>query len=177
MTRTKRIFTIIGAFFAIQGSLILMLAPEYALQIIAAGVGFTLACYGLKYLVYYLTHAQHMVGGKWFLLIGLFMLDAGIFAGTIYDKATVITILYIAGAHLIGAGLNIVRAVGNRKDNNRGWKTDMAQGIGNIILVVLCIIFMHDVIIPVYIYCVSAIYTAILMLISAFKKTAIVYVQ
>ena len=53
----------------------------------------------------------------------------------------------------------------------------MAQGVGNIILVLLCIIFMHDVIIPVYIYCVSAIYTAILMLISAFKKTAIVYVQ
>lgn len=177
MTKTKRVFTIIGAFFAIQGALILMLAPEYALKIIAIGVGFTLVIYGIKYLIYYLTHAQHMVGGKWFLLIGLIMLDAGIFAGTVYDKAKVMTILYIAGAHLVGAGLNIVRAVGNRKDHNRGWKTDMAQGVGNIILVLLCIIFMHDVIIPVYIYCVSAIYTAILMLISAFKKTAIVYVQ
>lgn len=177
MTKTKRVFTIIGAFLAIQGSLILMLVPNYALEIIAAGLGFTLVFYGLKYLLYYLTHAQHMVGGKWFLLIGLILLDAGIFAGTVYDKAKVLTILYIAGAHLIGAGLNIVRAVGNRKDNNRGWKIDMAQGVGNIILVLLCIIFMHDVIIPVYIYCISAIYTAILMLISAFKKTAIVYVQ
>lgn len=177
MTKTKRVFTIIGAFLAIQGSLILMLVPNYALEIIAVGLGFTLVFYGLKYLLYYLTHAQHMVGGKWFLLIGLILLDVGIFAGTVYDKAKVLTILYIAGAHLIGAGLNIVRAVGNRKDNNRGWKTDMAQGIGNIILVLLCIIFMHDVVIPVYIYCISAIYTAILMLISAFKKTAIVYVQ
>lgn len=177
MTKTKRVFTIIGALLAIQGSLILMLVPNYALEIIAVGLGFTLVFYGLKYLLYYLTHAQHMVGGKLFLLIGLILLDAGIFAGTVYDKTKVITILYIAGAHLIGAGLNIVRAVGNRKDNNRGWKTDMAQGIGNIILVLLCLIFMHDVIIPVYIYCISAIYTAILMLISAFKKTAIVYVQ
>ena len=69
MTKTKRVFTIIGAFFAIQGALILMRAPEYALEIIAIGVGFTLVIYGIKYLIYYLTHAQHMVGGKWFLLI------------------------------------------------------------------------------------------------------------
>lgn len=177
MTKTKRVFTVLGALLAIQGALFLMIIPEYALVLIAAGLGFSLTCLGLKYLLYYLTHAHHMVGGKWFLLIGLIMLDVGIFACLIYDKAQGITIIYIAGAHLIGAGLNIVRAVGNKKDSNRGWKIDLAQGIGNIILVLLCIIFMHDVIIPVYVYCISVIYNSVLLMISAFRKTAIVYVQ
>ena len=67
MSRTKRVWNIIGAVFMIQSAFFLMLIPEAAFLVISAFVGLLLVFYGIKYLVYYLTHAQHMVGGKWFL--------------------------------------------------------------------------------------------------------------
>ena len=44
MTKTKRVFTVLGALLAIQGALFLMIIPEYALVLIAAGLGFSLTC-------------------------------------------------------------------------------------------------------------------------------------
>lgn len=177
MSKTRRVFTIIGAVFVIQGALILMLVPDMAFELIAIGISVALTFSGIKYLVYYITHAQHMVGGKWFLLIGLILFDLGTFASLLIDQARAILIIYVAGAHLIGAILNVIRTVGNKKDSNPSWKIDLAQGIGNFAQVVLCLVFINHISIPVYIYCIGSIYTAILMIVSACRKTAIVYVQ
>ena len=51
------------------------------------------------------------------------------------------------------------------------------QGIGNIAQVALCLIFINYVEIPVFIYCGGVIYSAVLKIVSSFKRTAIVYVQ
>lgn len=177
MTKTRRIMNIIGAVFSIQGALLLMLIPQIAFRLIAAGVGIWLTCKGGGYIIYYLTHANHMVGGKWILLTGLILFDCGTFSTTLYDQAQAILIIYVVGCHVIGAGLRFVRAFGNKKDGNPGWKIDLAQGIGNVALVALCLVFIRYVEMPVYIYCAGAIYTSILSIISSCKRTAIVYVQ
>ena len=177
MSKTRRVFNIITAVLTIQGALVLMLVPAAAFQLISVCVGLVLGYYGLRYIVYYLTHAQHMVGGKWIFLVGLIMFDMGVFATTLYEQAQAILIIYVVAAHLVAAVLNIVRAVVNKKDNNPGWKIDLAQGIGNIAQVVLCLVFINYVEIPVFIYCGGVIYSAVLRIIQSFKKTAIVYVQ
>lgn len=177
MTRTRRVFNILGAMLAIHGALLLMIIPESAFELIAIGVGLMLAYKGLRYIIYYLTHANHMVGGKRILLVGLILFDVGAFATALFDQAQAIMIIYVVGCHVIAAGLNLIRAVGNKKDGNPGWKIDLAQGIGNISQVVLCLIFINHVEIPVYIYCIGVIYTSVLTIISSFKRTAIVYVQ
>jgi uncharacterized membrane protein HdeD (DUF308 family) len=115
--------------------------------------------------------------GKWFLLIGLVLFDMGIFAMTLIDQAKILTLIYIIGSHAVVAVLGMIRAVGNKKDNNPGWKIDLAQGIGAIIQITICIVFIRSDLIPVYSYCVYAVYSAVLMIIRAFKKNAIVYVQ
>ena len=177
MSKTKRVWTIIGAVFAIQTALFLMIIPEIAFLLIAAFVGLWLTFYGLKYLIYYMTHAQHMVGGKWFLLLGLLMFDMGMFATLLIDQAQMIMIIYVVAAHFVAAVLNFARAYSNKGDGNPGWKIDLAQGIGNISQVVLCLVFINYVEVPVFIYCSGVIYSSILNIITACKKTAIVYVQ
>lgn len=177
MTRTRRVFNIIGAALSIFGALILMLIPDAAFLIIALGAGLTLTYKGLKYIIYYLTHANHMVGGKRILLIGLILFDTGAFASALFDQAQAITIIYVVGCHVIAAGLSIVRTAGNKKDGNPGWKIDLAQAIGNIIQIALCLIFIRHIEITVYIYCLGEIYHSILTIISSSKQTAIVYVQ
>ena len=169
MTRTRRVFNIIGAALSIFGALILMLIPDAAFLIIALGAGLTLTYKGLKYIIYYLTHANHMVGGKRILLIGLILFDTGAFASALFDQAQAITIIYVVGCH--------VRTAGNKKDGNPGWKIDLAQAVGNIIQIALCLIFIRHIEITVYIYCLGEIYHSILTIISSSKQTAIVYVQ
>ena len=161
----------------IQAAIVLMMVPTAGFLLIAFFVGMLLAFRGIRFLIYYVTQAQHMTGGKWLLLLGLIMFDLGIFSLTLLDKASAILIIYVVAIHLIYGVLGIVRAVSNKKDGNSGWKIDFAQGIGNLILVALCLIFIKHVEIPVYIYGAGVIYSAVLKIITSFKKTAIVYVQ
>ena len=177
MSKTKRLWNIIEAITMIQGAIVLMLVPDLAFIIIAAFVGLALACKGLKFIIYYMTHAQHMVGGKRLLLVGLLMFDAGAFACLVCDQATVLMITYVVAVHLVACVLNFARAYSNKGDGNPGWKTDLAQGIGNLAQVVLCLVFINTIEIPVFIYCAGVIYTAVLKIIASCKKTAIVYVQ
>ena len=153
MSKTRRVFKVIGAIFAILGALALMIVPEYGFELIAALVGL------------------------WLIFIGLLLFDAGVFASALVDQAQAVLVIYVVACHLIAAVLNIVRTVGNKRDGNPGWKIDLAQFIGNITLVALCLIFIKHVEIPVYIYCAGVIYTSVLNIISSFKRTAIVYIQ
>ncbi len=177
MTRTRRVFNIIGAVLTIQGCLLLMLVPDAAFLLIAIGVGFFLTYKGLRYIIYYLTHANHMIGGKRILLIGLILFDFGVFSTALLDQAQIIMIIYVIICQVISAGLSIVRTVGNKKDSNPGWKIDLAKAVGSIAQIALCIIFIRHIEIPVYIYCTGEIYNSILTIISSSKRTAIVYVQ
>ena len=177
MSKVRRVLTIIVSLFGILGAVILMLIPDYSYEVLALGISLTLVYYGVRYIIYYLTNAQHMVGGKWFLLIGIIMFDMGVFVTAIYDRAQRITLIYIISAQLIAAVLGLIRTIGDKKDNNPSWKLHLAQTIASFIQVILCVVFINSDMVPLYLYCIYAIYTAILLIISAFKKTAIVYVQ
>lgn len=177
MSKTRRVWNIILAVLNILGALILMLVPDIAFLLIAIFVGFMLMGRGLKYLFYYMTQANHMVGGKRVLLVGLFLFDFGVFVTMLVDEPQAIMIVYVVAIHLVAAVVNIIRTVGNKKDGNPSWKIDFAQFFGNLAQVVLCLAFIGHVEIPVYIYCIGEIYGSILKIISSCKKTAIVYVQ
>lgn len=177
MSKAKRVWNIIVAILMIQAALFLMFIPDVAFLIIAVFVGMMLTIKGIRFLFYYATHACHMIGGKKILLVGLLMFDIGIFSTSLLDQAQMIMIFYVVAIHLVAAVLNLARAVSNKGDGNPGWKIDLAQGIGNIAQVVLCLIFAGFVAIPVFIYCAGVIYSAVLKIISSCKKTAIVYVQ
>ena len=120
MTKVRRIFKIIGAVLLIHIAHFLMLIPQNALQLIAVMFSVILIFYGLKFILFYITHASHMVNGKWFILLGLLLFDIGVFASLMQNQSKLITIVYIAGVHLVGAILRLIRAVGNKKDNNPG---------------------------------------------------------
>lgn len=177
MSKTRRVWNIIGAVFEIITALLLMLVPDLAFEFIAIIIAFILLIYGIKYIVYYLTHAQHMIGGKWLLLVGLILFDMSVFL-TILDNVTQpILIIYIVVVHFVAAIVNFARAVSNKGDGNPGWTIDLAQGIGNFAQVVLCLVFIKWFEVPVFIYCSGLIYSAILTIIASCKRTAIIYVQ
>ena len=177
MGKIKRIWNIISGILVIIFAIALMAIPDVAFKIIAFILAFLLFVRGFGYLVYYLRMAQHMVGGKYILFYGVFMLDFGVFTVSISDEAKAIIIVYLIAGHLIGGAIDIVRSVRNRKDGYPVWKLDLAQGIVNLLIAIICLIFMKNMEVLAYIYCGGLIYLSIIRIISSFRKTAIVYIQ
>ena len=53
----------------------------------------------------------------------------------------------------------------------------MSQGIINLLIAVLCLVFLGDVEVAVEIYALGLMYSAVMRIVQAFKPAAIVYIQ
>lgn len=176
MGKLKRIWNVISGIFVIHFALISMIIPKDAFLLIALIIAVILMIKGFSYISYYLTMAQHMVGGKTILFSGIIMLDFGVFVGTIAERSAAIIGIYLTAGHAITGGINVVKAVRSRKEGY-AWKADMFQGVVNILIALVSLIFMGSVDILVYVYCSGLIYNAATRIITAFRKTAVVYIQ
>ena len=85
--------------------------------------------------------------------------------------------LYLLFINGISAVLEIVRGLDAKRMKAPSWKLSTSHGVLNLILAVFCIVFIRSEKILVYIYCFGLIYTGIVKIISAFRRTAIVYIQ
>lgn len=176
MGKLKRIWNVISGFLIILFALTCMLIPEDAFLLIALIIAILLIVRGLGRVFYYLTMAHHMVGGKIILVYGLLMFDLGVFLGSIAEESAMIITIYLTVGHLIAGGINVVKSVRSRKEGF-SWRMDMVQGTINILIALICIIFINSVDILVYVYSAGLIYLACVRIASAFRKTAIVYIQ
>jgi len=177
MSKFKRIWYVISGIFIIIFSVLMIIFPDVAFWVIPTFIALWLFFKGLKQLIYYLTMANHMVGGKSMLFYGIIMLDLGIFAVSISERSRALIIIYLIAGHLFSGALDVVRAVRNKKEGYSSWRMDLMQGIVNLLLAAVCIIFSRSIGILVFIYFSGVIYSALLRIISAFRKTAVVYIQ
>ena len=177
MGKFKRIWHIFSSTLMIGYAVIMMLYPDDALTDVSFIVSLILLVTGLKYIFYYMFMAQHMVGGKVILYYGVFLFDLGAFAVSIMDQSKAIIIIYLIAVHLFAGVVDIVRSLRNRKEGYPVWRSDMGRGVINVILALICLIFMRSTDVLVYVYSIGLIYLAVLRIGTAFKKTAIVYIQ
>ena len=57
------------------------------------------------------------------------------------------------------------------------WRLRLLHGVVDLLQALLCLIFIGSVQLAVYIYVAGLIYSAIFRIITAFRRTAIVYIQ
>ena len=171
---------LIGALL-IFAAVILFLAPSEAIIYIPIVIGLTLLVYGSRFLVLYLRMAKHMVGGKSILYKGIIIMDAAIFTTTIAGMNNkIIVLIYLLGIYAFAGVVALLRSLEVKQTGADGWKTKLAEAIGDLLFVVALIIIgfvlgREDIF--VYGYCASLIYSGLMKIIGAFKKTAIVYIQ
>ncbi|MBP5261892.1 MAG: hypothetical protein J6Z43_07195 [Clostridiales bacterium] len=176
MSKFKRVWYVISGLQVILFAFFIMLLDtNTAFVIITFIIGSLLILKGLQYLIFYLTMAHHMVGGKVMLLGGVILLDLGVFAASLVNEAKVIIIIYLISGHLLAGGIDIVRAVRSKKEGF-SWKSDMATGIGNLLVALSCIVFIGSPDILILVYCLGLMYSACVRIIRAFKKSAVVYI-
>ena len=171
--------------YAAQGILTILLAlfliiyEESALPIVVAIIAFGLTLKGLRSLVYYFSMARSMVGGRAQLYRGLIFTDLGVFSASLAAKSGIILILYIAAMNLFSGLISILRAMESKKIGSPQWKAAMVYGCACVIMAAAVLVFgiaLKKPAAAVYVYAAGLIYSAIIMIASAFRRTAIVYI-
>lgn len=173
--RIRNVF--IGILMIFLSMIMLVLEPEQGFLIAALMLSLALLVKGIGSLVYYFTMARYMVGGKIQLYVGLIVLDFGMFTLTLTDIPHLYLILYMLGTHAFGGGIDILRALEAKRNGASSWKLKASQGVVNLIVAVLCLFSLESTKLLVMLYCLGLMYSAVVRIISAFRKTAIVYIQ
>lgn len=143
------------------------------ISILAAG----LAISGIKDIVFYFTMAKHMVGGKLILFQGVVVLDFALFTLSLSNVPKIYILLYLVWIHAFSGVVEILRANEARKTVEGPWKLKFSHGIINILLAALCLVFIRKLGIAVLIYSGCLVYSAIIRIINACRKTAFILIE
>lgn len=171
--RALHIFT--GIMMAIS-SIIMALFPEWGYQVVALILAVSLIVKGIHELSYYFSMARHMVGGLYVLYKGIFMLDIGLFAFGLDSLPRIFTLAYLVFHFGFESVVSILRAI-DAKRLRAPWQYLLFKGILLLWIVIMCITSIGSNDDLTIIFSFGMMYTAIDRIVTAFKKTAIVYVD
>ena len=132
---------------------------------------------GIKEIIFYFSMAIHMVGGKRALYRGVIILELALFTMSLYRVPQIFVLLYLIGIHAFSGGVEIMRAMEAKKNESSSYKLKLIQGIMDLLMAACCLIFIKVGNIAIYIYAVGIINSAVMKIVSAFRKTAVVYIQ
>lgn len=176
MTRMQRIRSFLTGLIMGAAGIFLAVYQENSFWVIASLLALAMLLSGIRYLIYYFTMARHMVGGISILFIGIFILDFGFFTMTLVDEPRVYIGVYLIGLHAVSAVLNLFKSLQERKLRAPAWRMDFLQGAGNLLILFLCLRHLEAKELLSWIFCAGLLYSALLRIIAAFRRTEMVYI-
>lgn len=177
MSKLQRATNIATGILMIICAVLMALHPKAGYVIVILFMCITLTLAGIRMIIYYFTMARHMVGGMSILYRGIILYDFGLLSGTLIGASQVYILLYLVGVHLFSGAVDIMRTLEARHYEGASWRLRLSHGIMNILIAVACLVFIRSTDVAVYIYCFGLIYSAIMRIVTAFRRTAIVYIQ
>lgn len=180
MNKFQRVKSIIAALLILACCLVLIIEPDGGASVIMVILSVSLIVMGVNSVIYFITMARHMVGGRSVLYKGLIILDIGIFTLTIVDTSIVYIIAYLLAFYVFTGVVDVLRAMEAKRFQSPTWKAKLVFGLLNIaagICALVCGIVFRSARIVVYIYSAGLVYSACSRIASAFKRTTITYVS
>ena len=162
MSGGQRIKNVLIGILIILGAVILIAFPEEGIIITASILSLSLFVYGIKTLMLYLA---------------VVVLDLGMFTMMLTNIPKMYIALYLVVVYAFSGAIDILRALEAKKYQAPSWRFSLISGIINVVIAILCIVFIGSTNMIVYLYSAGLIYSAIARIITAFRKTAIVYIQ
>lgn len=179
MTLAKRIGKILRAAVLCLTAWVMFRMGEDGFLLVSLLLSLALVVFGARNVIYYFSMARHMVGGRRILYIGVIALDFGVFTLSVSDNRGMFIVLYLLAAHAFAGVVDVMRAREARQLESPSWRLSLAEGIANIGVAAASAtagIFLGDMRALTLIYAAGLLYSALLDLISAFRRTAIVYI-
>lgn len=178
MTIFQRINKVLFGLLMLMFAIVFILYPKdeaYLFVILVLTVG--LAIRGIKDIVFYFVMARHMVGGKMILFQGVVVLDFAVLTLSLSNVPKVYILLYLIGIHAFSGAIETLRAMEARKKVAGPWKLKLGHGIINFLLALACVVFIKQTNTALIIYCIGLINSAVIQIISAFRRTAFVVIK
>lgn len=180
MSKFRRVLNVLaGIGMILVGAVLIVMETLDGLRFILFFIQVGMTFRGLRSLYYYLTMARYMVGGKNVLYRSMIYLDLGVLAGSLFDHPVIYTVIYLAAIHLFTGAISIMRANEARKIGGH-WRLRMVYGVTGVLLaaaVVTAVTAFGRPEIAAYVYGGGLIYSALLRIAGAFRRTDIVYIQ
>lgn len=178
MNSFQRVKKFISGLGMLLASIILIKAPEGGYYVIAVLMSASMLLSGIRSLIYYATMARNMVGGKSILYKALILIDLGLFTLTVISIPKIYLICHLLISHGFSGLVDMLKAMEDKKLQASSWRLSFVFGLGNLLTAVAAFTCLlndsHGLV--TYIYCAGLGYSAILQMVSAFRKTAIVYI-
>lgn len=180
MGKLRRVGQVLWGLLTLALCALLIYDPDLGYASAIGILSLTATVAGIRQLHYYFTMARHMVGGKSTLFIGLILLDLGVFTSTLTDVPKGYLALYLLGWYAFSGGIDILRALEARRFESPSWRFSFFSGIVNLaaaLLALLAWLLLRSTTLLVYIFCLGLVYSACARIVTAFRKTAVVYIQ
>ena len=176
MNRFRRIEETAAGIIMIVAAIVMLAAPKEGYPLIIAILSVAFAARGIRQLIFYFTMARFMVGGRMTLYTGIILLDFGVFTGTLTDVPHIYVLLYLVAINAFSGMVEVLRALESRRYGS-GWRLKMSHGVLNILMAVACFVFIKQAGTAVIIYGIGLVYSSVMRIISAWRKTKFVYIQ
>ena len=176
MNGVKRVLHVFIALIMMACGVLMLLDPWGGFTVVFRLLMLTLIIAGLRNIIYYISMARHAVGGIAILYKGILLFDAGLFAYSLADIPPVYTMIYLIICMMVSGGIDMLRANEARTMQSGSWKLQFFYGAGNMALAIIAIFFLNSGLLVSVIYGISLIHSAVCRLITAFRRTAIVYI-
>ncbi len=177
MTKWQKIKAVLGAVVSLIFVPILLQDADKGCALIAAVLGFSAAIAGLRMIIYFFSMARHMVGGRLILYQGVIALDFGAFTLCLATVPSQYIMAYLIIGYLFYGVIEILNALDIKKKKLGSHRFKLATGIGSIVFGIVCLTQIGSADAMVYLYCFGVVWSAISRVISAFRPSAVVYVE
>ena len=177
MTKFQRLKNLIYGLLLIASGMILLYIPKNAFVLLLLLLSATLLISGINTLIYYFTMARFMVDGKMMLYKGIIVFDFGVLTASLVDVPRQFVLVYLIGAHAFSGLVELLRAMEARRYGGKNWRLKMGHGLVNVVTCIICVIFLNHTNTVVIVYALGILYSGVLTLVSAFRRTAFVYIQ
>ena len=178
MTLFQRIKKVLVALIMFIFAVVLIVLPgREGLDVVIVILSFGFAIKGIKDIVFYFMMARHMVGGKMILFQGVVVLDFAMFTGSLSGVPAFYVMLYLIAIHAFSGIVEVLRAMESKRTVAGSWALKMSHGVINIILALMCIVFIMNTATAVAIYSVGLMYSALIHMISAFRRTTFILIK
>ena len=178
MTVLQRVQNVFAGIVMILAAVAIVLLGGRGYILIADILSLSLTLNGASTILYYAVMARHMVDGRYILYKGVILLDLGIFTLSLQHYPAFVVVLYLIGALGFTGIVAILRARESREYGG-SWKLKTAEGalnLGAAVLALAAAAFFGSLFPMGIVYALGLVSSAVLRIISAFRKTAIVYV-
>lgn len=180
MNLHKRIRNIISGILMMLAAVLMPIDPEIGAIVTILILAFTLIVMGVRYIIFYLSMARHMVGGLWPLIVGVILLDFGMVTLSTQTMPSFYILFYLIVAYAFAGVVDVMNALEAKRYHSSHWRLKLSAGVINLIVAIasiICGVVLRSLSYVVMIYCAGLFYAGIMRIITAFQRTSIVYIQ